>query len=119
MRFVLWLVTNAHPDSWRPKLAQTGIGGYFEHIVSSHDLQACKEERAYWDRLRARHPYDPARVLFADDSLPVLRSARAYGLGQIVAMHAPDTTQPPKSFGDEFTSVARLSELLPLPPRSA
>lgn len=107
----LWLATNAHPDSWRPKLAQTGIAQYFEHIVSSHDVQAPKEERAFWERLRARHPFDPERALFCDDSRPVLDSARAYGIGQIVAMHHPDSTQPSRVF-DDFYSVARLSELL-------
>ncbi|MGQ0529355.1 MAG: GMP/IMP nucleotidase [Panacagrimonas sp.] len=109
----IWLVTNAHPDSWRPKLEQTGIAHYFEHIISSWDMQAPKEDAAYWSGLRARHPYDPAQVLFADDSLPVLNAARAYGLGQIVAMNDPDSTQPRRVFED-FFSVGRLSELLPL-----
>lgn len=109
----IWLVTNAHPDSWRPKLEQTGIAHYFEQIISSWDMQAPKEDARYWQRLRARHEFDPARVLFADDSLPVLQSARAFGMGQIVAMTHPDTSQPPRRF-DDFFSVARVSELLPI-----
>lgn len=109
----IWLATNAHPDSWKPKLEQTGLAHYFEHIVSSHDVQAPKEDARYWERLRARHPFDPAAAFFADDSLPVLAAARAFGIGQIVAMHHPDTTQPPKSF-EAYFSAARLSELLPL-----
>lgn len=109
----IWLVTNAHPDSWRPKIAQTGLAPYFEHIVSSWDMQAPKEDAAYWQRLRARHPFDPAQALFADDSRPVLESARRFGIGQIVAMCHPDTTQPPRRFED-FHGVARLHELLPI-----
>ena len=112
----MWVATNAHPDSWKPKLAQTGLAHYFEHIVSSHDMQAPKEDALFWQRLRERHPFDPARSLFADDSLPVLNSARAFGIGQLVAMHHPDTTQPRRMF-DEYFSVGRLGELLPLPPR--
>lgn len=114
----LWLVTNAHTDSWTPKLAQTGIGHFFEHIISSDLLQASKEEAVFWDRLRARHPFDPDGALFADDSRPVLESARRWGLGQIVAMTHPDSTQPPRVFED-FYSVARLNQLLPLPPFTA
>lgn len=109
----IWLATNAHPDSWKPKLAQTGLAPYFEHIVSSYDMQAPKEDARYWERLRARYPFDPAHAFFADDSPPVLAAARAFGIGQIVAMHHPDTTQPPRRF-DAYYSAARLSELLPL-----
>lgn len=109
----MWLATNAHPDSWKPKLDQTGLAPYFEHIISSWDMQAPKEDEQYWRRLRARHAFDPERAFFADDSLPVLDAARAFGIGQIVAMHHPDTTQPPKQF-DAYFSAARLNELLPL-----
>lgn len=109
----IWLATNAHPDSWRPKLAQTGIAHYFEVIVSSHDMQAPKEDQAFWQRLRERHAFDPAQALFCDDSRPVLDSARAFGIGQIVAMTHPDTTQPPRTFAD-YPTAARLKELLPM-----
>lgn len=107
----LWLATNAHTDSWRPKLAQTGIAHYFEHIVSSDQVQAPKEARAFWERLRERHPFDPAQALFCDDSRPVLESARAYGIGQIVAMNDPDSRQP-RRVVEDFYSVGRLNELL-------
>lgn len=110
----IWLATNAHTDSWKPKLAHTGLAHYFEHIVSSDVVGAPKEDARFWLSLRAQHPFDPARALFADDSLPVLNSARAFGIGQIVAMHHPDTTAPRKIFDDYF-SVARLNELLPIP----
>lgn len=111
----MWLTTNAHPDSWKPKLAQTGLAPYFEHIVSSYDLKAPKEDARFWIGLREQHPFDPAHALFCDDSLPVLNSARAYGIGQIVAMHHPDTSAPRKTF-EQYYSVARLNELLPAPP---
>jgi putative hydrolase of the HAD superfamily len=115
----LWLTTNAHPDSWKPKLAQTKLAHYFEHIVSSYDLRAPKEDARFWLGLREQHPFDPTAALFCDDSLPVLNSARAFGIGQIVAMHHPDTGAPPKTF-EQYYSVARLNELLqPSPPPPA
>jgi putative hydrolase of the HAD superfamily len=109
----LWIATNAHPDSWKPKMAQTGIAHYFAHIVSSNDLQAPKEDPRFWQRLQAQHPFDPAQALFCDDSRPVLEAARDFGIGQIVAMTHPDTTQPGREFPD-FLSVPRLNRLLPL-----
>lgn len=112
----MWLATNAHTKSWKPKLEHTGLAHYFEHIVSSDAVQAPKEDARFWLSLREQHPFDPARALFADDSLPVLTSARDYGIGQIVAMNHPDTTGPRKEF-TEFYSVARLNELLPISPK--
>jgi 5'-nucleotidase len=112
----MWITTNAHPDSWRPKLAHTGLAHYFEHIVSSYDLRAPKEDARFWIGLREQHPFDPRQALFCDDSLPVLNSARAFGIGQIVAMHHPDTSAPRKTF-EQYYSVARLNELLPIGPR--
>lgn len=109
----IWLATNAHTGSWTPKLEQTGLRHYFEHVVSSDVVGAPKEDARFWLTLREQHPFDPARALFADDSLPVLNSARAFGIGQIVAMHHPDTTQARRTF-EGFYSVARLNELLPL-----
>lgn len=109
----LWLATNAHPGSWRPKLEQAGLSDVFEVIVSSHDAQAPKEEIAFWEYYRRRHPFDPQRSFFADDSLPVLQSAQRFGIGQIVAMCAPDSGEPRRQV-DGFCNVARLDELLPL-----
>ena len=114
----MWVATNAHPDSWKPKLAHTRLAHYFENIVSSYDLKAPKEDSRFWQTLRELHPFDPQRTLFCDDSLPVLDSARAYGIGQIVAMNHPDTTQARRTFA-EYYAVPRLNELMPIPPRSA
>jgi putative hydrolase of the HAD superfamily len=108
----LWLVTNAHRDSWQLKMAQTGLGGHFDRILCAHDFGAPKEDARFWPALRARHAFDPARALFVDDSLAVLRSARAYGFGAIRAIRHPDSSQP-KRVIEEFESVDRLGDLLP------
>lgn len=109
----LWLVTNAHRDSWALKLEQTGLGVHFEQVVCSHDFGAPKEDPAFWQRFQARHPFDARRTLFVDDSLPVLRAAKAYGIGQVVAIRRPDTTRPPREIA-EMDSVDRLADLLPV-----
>jgi 5'-nucleotidase len=92
----LWLVTNAHPDAWRLKLAQTGLHDRFDRIVSSHDFGAPKEHPSFWSGLRAAHDFDPARTLFVDDSQAVLDAARAYGIGQVVGIRHPDRSAPPR-----------------------
>jgi HAD superfamily hydrolase (TIGR01509 family) len=107
----LWLVTNAHVHSWSLKLEHTGLGPLFDVIVSSHDYGAPKEDAAFWQRLSSAHPFDPARALFVDDSLPVLRAAHAFGLRELVAIRHPDSTQAPRVI-DEFPSIDALGLLL-------
>ena len=109
----LWLVTNAHRDSWQIKLEQVGLTPMFDAIISSHDYGAPKEDQRFWESLQREHPFDRRRALFADDSLPVLRSARTYGIGQIVAMRRPDSTAPEREIS-EFESAEGLGALLPL-----
>lgn len=109
----LWLVTNAHPGSWTLKLKQTGLAGHFSAIVSSHDFGAPKEDPRFWQGFRQRHPFEPAYALFADDSLPVLRAARDYGVAELVAIRRPDTSLPERPIS-EFPSAKGLACLLPL-----
>jgi HAD superfamily hydrolase (TIGR01509 family) len=108
----LWLATNAHRDSWSLKLEQTGLTELFDLIVCSHDFDAPKEDPLFWQRFMARHPFTRERALFVDDSLPVLRAARDFGIGQVVAISHPDTTQPLRVV-DEFPASARLAGLTP------
>lgn len=108
----LWLATNAHRDSWSLKLEQTGLAPLFEQIICSHDYGAPKEDPQFWQRFIAQHPFAIERALFVDDSLPVLRAARDFGVGQVVAISHPDTSLPPRQI-DEFPAVARLGHLKP------
>ena len=108
----LWLATNASRDSWTIKLEQTGLTPMFEQIICSHDFGAPKEDQQFWQRFIAQHPFDMERALFVDDSLPVLRAAKEFGVGQVVAISHPDTTTLPREIS-EFVSVARLGHLKP------
>jgi putative hydrolase of the HAD superfamily len=110
----LWLVTNAHPASLELKMASTRLGPSFDRILSSHAFGFPKEDARFWPRLVAGHPFDPARALMVDDSLPVLAAARAYGVGQVVAITHPDTQQPPREV-EGFAAVRGLSALTPQP----
>jgi 5'-nucleotidase len=106
----LWLATNAHRDSWTVKLERTGLLGEFEHVICSHDYGAPKESATFWQAARARYGFDPARSLFVDDSLPVCRAARDFGIGQVVLLSHPDSAQPPREVSG-FTTAPRLADL--------
>lgn len=108
----LWLATNAHYDSWSLKLEHTGLTSLFDVIVSSHQFGAPKEDPQFWQRFLVKHPFDPARALFVDDSLPVLEAARAFGIGQVVAISHPDTSLPPRVI-ENFPATPRLAAIAP------
>ena len=107
------LATNAHHKSVTLKMARTGLMPHFDNIVSSHALGAAKEEQAFWERLRTIEPFDPARTLLVDDSLPVLDSARLYGIAHLVAVKKPDTQQREKRTGD-YPALDDFSQLMPI-----
>lgn len=111
----LWLATNAHRDSWQLKLDYTGLGRYFEHVICSHDMGFAKEARPFWQRAREIYDFDPRRTLFADDSMPVLSAAQAFGIAQVIGIRKPDSRLPERPM-PAFSSVATLADL-PLPQR--
>jgi 5'-nucleotidase len=106
------LVTNAHRGALAIKLERTGLAAYFDAVHSSHDLGVPKEHADFWPRLRAIEPFEPVRTILVDDSLPVLRAAHAYGIGRVVAVLRPDSSQPAVTAGD-FHGVESVLELLP------
>jgi 5'-nucleotidase len=106
------LVTNAHRKSLNLKMAQTGLALHFDAMHVSHEYGHAKEEPMFWQALNANERYDRARTLLVDDSLPVLRSARAYGIAHLRAVLQPDTRQPDKDVG-EFAAIRRFREIMP------
>ena len=106
------LVTNAHQKTLAFKLERTPLAGFFDRVVCSHDIGVPKEHPDFWSRFHAQAPFDPERTLFVDDSLSVLRAARAYGFRWLVAVVRPDSTQPPKTV-DEFPTIDDFSVLVP------
>lgn len=108
------LVTNAHQDALRIKAARTGLLKYLDAAISSHQYGAPKEEPAFWARLQAELGFERSRALFVDDSIAVLQAARHFGIGHIVAIAHPDTTQA-RRVVEEFASAHAVRELLSLP----
>jgi len=105
------LVTNAHPRTLAIKNERVALTQYFDACYSSHPFDAPKENAAFWPRLAAREEFSPQRTLFIDDSLPVLESARVYGIAHLRAVRCPDSGAPPQATGG-FASINGVAELL-------
>lgn len=106
------LVTNAHGKTLAIKFRRTPLGEYFDAVVCSHDLGLPKEDRGFWEKMQQVQPFHKEAALLIDDSLPVLRSARAYGIGQLLAVKKPDSTLPEKDAG-EFRAMRSFLEIMP------
>lgn len=107
------IVTNAHPQLVEIKLHTTGLDRYVDAIVSSHDHGAAKENDAFWESLRDMHIFEQDRTLFIDDSLPVLRAAKRFGIGHLLAISHPDSGRGPKDTG-EFDAIQWFTEIMPI-----
>ena len=106
------LITNAHRDSLSLKLERIELAPYFDRLISSHDYGFPKENQQFWRALQADFGFDPARSLFIDDSLPILRSARDFGIRHLLAVRQPDSQRPHKD-SEEFAAVEDYRALLP------
>lgn len=108
----LYLVTNAHRKSLSLKLAETGIGEYFDQIISSHDFGVPKENDLFWPALQQALHFDRAKTLFIDDSLSVLQSAQRFGIAHLLSIQRPDSKAPLRT-NEHFLGLRDFSELLP------
>lgn len=105
------LVSNAHRSSIDLKFTQLDTHDYFDRICSSHDYQSPKENQLFWQSLHKDLQFNAGRTLFIDDSLAVLDSARAYGIGQILSIAQPDLSKP-EQVTQGYTQVRDFDQLL-------
>ena len=108
------LVTNAHPRSLELKMEETGIGEYFDAIVSSHALHKPKEDPAFWPLLAREHPFEPARTLLIDDSLSVLHSAQQHGIRWLLSIAKPDSQGHARDTAP-FPALHTFDDIMPIP----
>lgn len=113
----VWLVTNAHRKSLELKLHHTGIGRWFHRVISSHDLQAPKEDAAFWTQLRRAYPFEPARTLLIDDTASVLASAHRFGVRHLLTLLQPDSRQARREQSD-YPSILHFDEIMPITRRA-
>lgn len=90
------MVTNAHRKSLELKQKHTCIKQYFNKVVSAHDFRIPKEDQRFWHELSSVQFFDPQKTLLIDDSVPVLQSAREFGIRYLLTILTPDSQQKPR-----------------------
>ncbi|MDH5180441.1 MAG: GMP/IMP nucleotidase [Gammaproteobacteria bacterium] len=106
------LVTNAHQKSLMLKLDRTQLHDHLDQIICSHDYGMPKEETDFWQQLHNDVDYQPQHTLLVDDSLPVLRSAKRYGIAHLLCVHKPDSQGPNKDV-EEFEAIHSFRDIMP------
>ncbi len=105
------LVTNAHSKTLAIKMQKTAIGPWFSKIVCAEEVGEAKEHPIFWTKLENILGFDRARTLLADDTAKVLRSARSYGMQELIYVAKPSSRRPIE-YSDEFPSIAYFKELI-------
>lgn len=105
------LITNAHRDSLSLKMERVELAPYFDQLISSHDYGFPKEDQRFWSALHQAISFEATRSLFIDDSLPILRSARQFGVAHLLGIVQPDSRGPLKDT-EEFAAVTDYRQLL-------
>jgi 5'-nucleotidase len=104
------LVTNSHPETLAIKDERVALTRYFHATYSTHSFGVPKEHADFWPLLKQREKFDPKRALFVDDSVPVLESARRFGIAHIRAVRQPDSGAPPQNTRD-FIGIEGVADL--------
>ncbi|MDF2179226.1 GMP/IMP nucleotidase [Aliiglaciecola sp. CAU 1673] len=105
------LVTNAHPGSLSLKVERTALDQHIDTLISTHEFGVTKESQSLWQQLQARLGFDPARTLFVDDSLIILKAAQEFGIAHLLAVSNPDSKQPVRDIQD-FNAIQDYRYLL-------
>ncbi|MFQ6022000.1 MAG: GMP/IMP nucleotidase [Acidiferrobacterales bacterium] len=106
------LVTNAHGKVLKLKMHRTKLGPHFDTMICAHDLGTPKEQVAFWQKMQDIEPFERISTVLIDDSLPVLKSARAYGIDQLVTVLKPDSRRPEKEV-EEFPAIGSFKDIMP------
>ncbi|MAL98828.1 GMP/IMP nucleotidase [Hydrocarboniclastica marina] len=108
----LVIVTNAHHGSLSLKLESVDLEPLVDRIYSTHSFGKPKEDPSFWADLQKIEPFGLSDTLLIDDSLPVLDSARRFGLEHLLAVLAPDSKESPRT-APGFPGVQHFDEVWP------
>ncbi len=105
------LVTNAHPDVLSIKMDKTALAHKFDQLITSHEFGLPKENPEFWHKLVDKHYFESENTMFIDDSLPVLRSAQAFGISHLYTIRKPSSHRPVRNITefpmiDSFFSIS-------------
>ncbi len=105
------MVTNAHEKLVDMKMEKTGIDKFFDQIVSAHRIGHAKEEQLFWEKLNVEIPFVIEETLLIDDNLTVLRTAKEFGIKNLLSIAKPDS-QNPEQDTQEFQAIYSFEELI-------
>ena len=115
MELRLLLVSNSHSTTLQIKNEVTDLKRFFDQVYLSHDLGHPKEDQPFWESLQVEEQFDPARTMFMDDNLSVLKSAQMFGIEHLVAIARPEAKGPAREVPG-FRSVDRVANVLMIDP---
>lgn len=107
----VYIVTNAHYKVLDVKLRKTELGAYLAGALTSFEIGYPKEDVRFWAEAARRLGFHKDNVLFVDDTLEVLRTARRYGI-PFVLYKARSSSREEAGTSAEFVSINDFDELL-------
>ena len=111
----IYLVTNAHRKTIQLKMRVTNLEDYFDDIITSHDYGVAKEDQGFWHKLDESINLDKAKSVFFDDSAHVLKSAKKFGIGTVVAISKPSSKIKTKTI-EGFINIETFEQAIPVKP---
>ncbi len=108
----IWLVTNAHSKTLKLKLKKTVIGGYFNGIISAHQVGLPKEDNSFWNKLQQFVEYNPVRTMLGEDSETNLATAEQYGIRYLIYI-SRYSSQIESKASKRFVSINHFGQLIP------
>jgi HAD superfamily hydrolase (TIGR01509 family) len=111
----IYLVTNAHRKTIQLKMRVTNLEGYFDDIITSHDYGVAKEDQGFWQKLDESINLDKTKSVFFDDSAHVLKSAKKFGIGTVVAISKPSSKIETKVV-EGFINIETFEHAMPVKP---
>lgn len=85
------LLTNAYHDGLAVKMHHTGLGQHLDLLRSTHIFGYPKEDQHFGQRVQSHTGFDLARMLFIDDSEPILDAAIRFGIRYCLGASNPDS----------------------------
>ena len=107
----IFIATNAHYKVLDLKLRKTDLGKYLTGSLTSDAVGFPKEKIEFWEKAELQLGFRKEHTLFVDDTLAVLKTAKAFGIKYIVYKALGNSKVPPGA-STEFPAVMDFNELM-------
>lgn len=107
----VYLITNAHYKTVDIKFKKTGIGKYFDRVVTSFEMGYPKEDIRFWHKTAKLLDFDKEHAVFIDDTEKMLVSARRFGIKYLVLKGRASSKEEARKSA-RFVTIGDFNELL-------